>query len=96
MDTSEKKILHLTNGKEDFEQIKRGEKKKEILAYNQRWKEKLIYPCGTYKKYNFIQFQCETSQMLVEFKEIRIVKEKKSWLRSEKKFEIELGKVVFE
>ncbi len=98
MDISNKKVLKIPLKVHLFEEIKSGARKSENLKYKRIWKEKLIYPCGTFKKYDFVLFQPEdrsnSPQILVEFKGVKIVKEKKSWLRTEKYFGIELGNVV--
>ena len=100
MDISGKKILHLTTEKESFDQIKSVGKKSEYREYKKHWKEQFLYPCGTFKKYDFVLLQdrnqADDPQLLVEFRGINIVREKKSWLKTNKYFEIELGKIVEE
>lgn len=96
METS--KTLYLTLKKEFFDQIKSGEKKSEFREYKKHWIQKLMNADGTFKTYDFILFQngyhTNAPQMIVEFKGIKIIKEKTGWFRHEKYFEIELGEII--
>jgi hypothetical protein len=53
-------------------------------------------PDGTYKKYDVIHFRNgynpDSRFIVVELKEIKIIKEKVSWFRSDKYFELCLAK----
>ena len=98
MNLEDKKLLNVVVDKNDFEAIVNGERKVERLDYNKYWKEKLVYPCGTFKKYDLVSIRYENpksdDQILVSFAGINIVKEKKSWFKTEKFFVIELGNVI--
>jgi len=97
MKTTDKKVLYLTLKKEFFNQIKEGTKTSEFREYKEFWIKKLTNPDGTFKHYDLILFQngyhTDAPQMLVEFKGIKINKNKIGFLQWEKEFEIELGKV---
>lgn len=94
----EKKILFLTLKKEFYDQIKTGVKKSEFREYKPFYIKRLMNPDKSFKNYDQILFQngyqTNAPQMLVEFKGIRIIKEKVSWFYSEKYFEIELGEII--
>ena len=98
MNHSENMILYLTLKKEFFNQIKSGEKKAEYREYKPFWTKRLMNPDNTFKCYDFILFQNgyrkDAPQMLVEFKGIKIIKERTGWFRTDKYFEIELGQIV--
>jgi hypothetical protein len=92
------KTLYLTLKKEFFDQIKNGDKTSEFREYKKHWIQKLMNADGSFKTYNLILFQNgyhkNAPQMTVEFKGIKIIKEKTGWFRHEKYFEIELGKIT--
>ncbi len=93
-----KKVLFLTLKKEFYDQIKNGEKTSEFREYKKHWIQKLLNEDGSSKTYDLILFQngyqTNAPQMLVEFKRVKINKERINWFKSEKYFEIELGKVI--
>ena len=95
-----KGILFLTLKKEFYDQIKSGEKTSEFREYKKYWIQKLVNADGSFKTYDFILFQngyhSTAPQMLVEFKGIKINKNKIGFLKWEKEFEIELGEIVKE
>ena len=98
MNLSNKKILNLTLSSENYALIKSGDKKSELREYDKHWKQKFEYPCGTIKGYDFILIENETdaTKLLVEFKEIKIITEKKGWFGTNKYYKIELGKTIEE
>ena len=93
-----KKVLFLTLKKEFYDQIKSGEKISEFREYKKHWFQKLLNEDGSFKTYDLILFQngyhTNAPRMLVVFKSIKIIKERINWFKSEKYFEIELGKVI--
>lgn len=97
MITKDKKILYLTLKKQFFEEIKEGTKTSEFREYKEHWIKKLTNPDGTFKHYDLILFQNgyrkDAPQMLVEFKGIKIKRNMSGFLKWEKEFEIDLGKV---
>ncbi len=98
METS--KTLYLTLKKEFFDQIKSGDKTSEFREYKKHWIQKLMNTDGSFKTYDLILFQngyhTNAPRMWVEFKEVKIVKERKGLFKVEREFEIELGKIVKE
>jgi hypothetical protein len=90
--------LYLTLKKEWFDQILAGTKTSEYREYKEFWIKRLANPDGTYKKYNVIHFRNgynpDSRYMAVELKEIKIFKEKINWFKSEKNFELVLGKIL--
>jgi hypothetical protein len=98
MNLSNKKIVNLTLSSENYALVKSDEKKSELREYDKNWKQKFEYPCGTIKSYDFILIENETdtTKLLVEFKGIKIIPEKKGWFGSKKYYEIELGKTIKE
>lgn len=93
-----KKILFLTLEKEFFDLIQSGQKDWEFRDYKEFFIKRLMNPDKTFKTYDYILFQNgyrkDARQMLVEFKGVRIVKERKGLFKTKKGFEIELGKIV--
>lgn len=93
-----KKILYIPIEKEFFDKIKTGEKDWESREYKEHWIKRLMNPDGCFKTYDYVLFQngyhTNARQMLVEFKGVKIVKERKGLFKVEKEFEIELGDVV--
>jgi hypothetical protein len=93
-----KKVLFLTLKKEFYDQIKSGEKTSEFREYKKHWIQKLMNDDGSFKTYDLILFQngyqSNAPQLLVEFKGIKIIKERINWFKSEKYFEIELGEII--
>lgn len=93
-----KKVLYLTLKREPFDQIKSGEKISEFREYKKHWIQKLMNQDGSFKTYDLILFQngyhANAPRMLVEFKGMKLIKERINWFKSEKYFEIELGKIV--
>lgn len=100
MKIPEKKVLFLTLKKEYYDQIKRGEKTSEFREYKKHWIQKLINKDGSFKTYDLIHFQngyhTNAPKMFVEFKGIKINKNKIGFLKWEKEFEIKLGEIVKE
>lgn len=98
METSEKKILFLTLKKQYFDQIKSGEKTSEFREYKPFWINRLMNEGGSFRHYDLIKFQNgyhkNAPQLIVEFKGIKINKNKINWFQSEKEFEIELGEII--
>ena len=98
MKQKNKNILFLTLKKEYFELIKRGVKKHEFREYKPYWIKRLMNPDKNFKSYDYILFQngyqSNAPQMLVEFKGIKIAKEKVNWFHTKKYFEIELGEII--
>jgi len=92
------KTLYLTLKKEFFDQIKKGDKTSEFREYKKHWIQKLMNADGSFKTYDFVLFKNgyhkNAPQMTVEFKGIKIIKEKTGWFKHEKYFEIELGKII--
>jgi hypothetical protein len=90
--------LQLTLKKEWFDQILTGTKTSEYREYKEFWIKRLMNPDGTYKKYNVIHFRNgynpDSRFMVVELKEIKIYKERINWFKSDKYFELVLGKVL--
>ncbi|PTN05627.1 hypothetical protein C8N47_12647 [Mangrovibacterium marinum] len=92
------KTLYLTIKKEYFDQIERGEKESEFREFKRHWIQKLMNANGTFKHYDLILFRNgyhkNAPQITVEFKGIRIIKQKRGWFRHQKYFEIKLGKIT--
>ncbi len=92
------KTLFLTLQKEFFDQIKSGSKKFEYREYKKYWIQRLMNADGTFKRYDFVLFRNgyhkNAPQMTVEFKGIKIIKEKIAWRSYQKYFEIELGEII--
>jgi hypothetical protein len=95
-----KKILFIPIEKEFFEKIKSGEKNWESREYKEHWIKRLMNPDKSFKTYDYVLFQNgyhkNARKMLVEFKGIKIVKERKGLFKFKKGFEIALGKIVSE
>ncbi len=98
MKPENKKILYLTLKKEYFDKILCGKKTNEFREYKPFWIKRLMNSDGSFKYYDWIHFKNgyhkNAPAMLVEFKSIKIIKEKINWFSSQKYFEIELGKIV--
>ena len=98
MKTSEEKVLYINLKKEFFDKIKSGEKDWESREYKEHWIKRLLNPDKSFKTYDLILFQngyhTNAPRMWVEFKGVKIVKERKGLFKVEKEFEIELGKIV--
>ncbi|MGC9354280.1 MAG: hypothetical protein ACP5D9_10605 [Mariniphaga sp.] len=84
--------------KEYFDLIQSGKKDWEYRDYKDFFIKRLMNPDGTFKSYDYILFQNgyqkNAPQMLVEFKSVKIVKEKQGLFKTKKGFEIALGKVI--
>lgn len=95
-----KKVLYIPIQKEHFEKIKSGEKDWESREYKEHWIKRLMNPDRSFKTYDYVLFQngyhTNAQQMLVEFKGVKIVKERKGLFKVEKEFEIELGRIIGE
>ncbi len=91
-------ILYVPIDKKWFDQIFAGTKTSEYREYKEFWIKRLMNPDGTYKKYDVIHFRNgynpDSRFIVVELKEIKIIKEKVSWFRSDKYFELVLGKIL--
>lgn len=100
MKTPEKKVLYINLKKEFFDRIKSGEKDWESREYKEHWIKRLMNADKSFKTYDLILFQNgyhnNAPRIWVEFKGIKIVKERKGLFKVEKEFEIELGKIVKE
>ncbi|SHF57969.1 hypothetical protein SAMN05444274_106256 [Mariniphaga anaerophila] len=92
------KILYLTLKKEFFDQIKRGDKTSEFREYKKYWVQRLMDADGRLIKYDFVVFRNgyhkSAQKMTVEFKGIKITRNRTDWFRHKKYFEIELGKIT--
>lgn len=98
MEKSDKvKILHLTLKKEWFNQILAGTKTSEYREYKEFWIKRLMNQDETFKTYDVIHFKNGYNKdarfMKVEFKGIKWYKEQISLFKSDKYFEILLGKI---
>lgn len=93
-----KKILFLTLEKEFFDLIQSGQKDWEYRDYKEFFITRLMNPDKTLKSYDYILFQNgyrkNARQMLVEFKGVKIVKERQGLFKTKKGFEISLGNVI--
>ena len=93
-----KKILFLTLEKEFFDLIQSGKKDWEYRDYKDFFIKRLMNPDKTFKSYDYILFQngyrTNARQMLVEFKGVKIVKERQGLFRTKKGFEIALGNII--
>ena len=98
MKESDKNILHLTLKKEFFDQIKRGEKTSEYREYKPYWIKRLMNADGRFKQFDYIHFRNgyhkNAPEFRIEFLEIEIIKKKTGYFRTEKFFEIKLGKII--
>ena len=97
MTSNKEKVLYIPLKKEFYNRIVTGEKDWESREYKEFWIKRLVNSDGSFKHYDFILFQCgyhtDAPQMLVEFKGVKINKNKIGFLKWEKEFEIALGKV---
>lgn len=93
-----KKILMLTLKKEFFIQIKSGQKTSEYREYKDFWIKRLMNTDGSFKHFDLVHFRNgyhkNAPTLLLEIKEIKIIKQKINWFSSEKVFEIVLGKII--
>ncbi|MFP4664436.1 MAG: hypothetical protein ACLFM1_08405 [Bacteroidales bacterium] len=91
------KVLFLTIKKTYFDRIESGVKTSEFRAYKPYWIKRLMNDDGSMKHYDAVLFQngynANAPRLLVELKSISIVRYKISWLKSEKLFELKLGKI---
>jgi hypothetical protein len=92
------KILHLTIKKEWFNQILAGTKTSEFREIKKYWSNRLLNKDGTFKEYDVIYFKNgfnpDSPYLIIELNEIRIFKEKISLFKSEKFYELVLGKIL--
>lgn len=97
MTSNKDKVLYIPLKKEFYNRIATGEKDWESREYKDFWIKRLVNSDGSFKHYDFILFQYgyhkDAPQMLVEFKGVKINKNKIGFLKWEKEFEIALGKV---
>lgn len=98
MNSSDKKILYLILKKQPFDQIKRGKKTSEFREHKPFWVKRLMKNDGTFKQFDLVHFKngyhTDAPTMLIEIKDIKIIKERISWFSSEKYFEIVLGRLI--
>ncbi len=95
---SRKNILYLTLKKEFFDQIKKGEKSSEYREFKTYWIKRLMNDDGSFKQFDFVDFRNgyhkNAPEFRIEFLEIEIIKKKTGYFRTEKFFEIKLGKII--
>lgn len=100
MKTPKQKVLYINLKKEFFDRIKSGGKDWESREYKEHWIKRLMNPDKSFKTYDLILFQngyhTNAPRIWIEFKGVKIVKERKGLFKVEKEFEIELGKIVKE
>ncbi len=93
-----RKILTLILKKEPFEEIKSRKKKFEYRVYKSYWIKRLMNKDGSFKQFDSVYFRNgyhkNAPTMLAEIKGIRIMKEQRNWLFSQKYFEIKLGRII--
>jgi hypothetical protein len=96
--TPNKNILHLTLKKEFFDQVKKGEKTSEYREYKPYWIKRLMNDDRSFKEFDYIYFRNgynkNAPDILIEFLGIKILKRKIGLFRTEKVFEIKLGKTL--
>lgn len=93
-----KNILHLTLKKEYFDAIESGEKTSEYREYKPYWIKRLQNTDGSFKQFDIIQFRNGYSKnapiIMVEFLNIEIIKQRISFFKKEKLFQISLGSII--
>ena len=98
MKLHDKYILHLTLKKEFFDQIKKGKKTAEYREYKPYWIKRLMNTDRSFKQFDYINFRNgyhkNAPEFLIEFLGIKIIKHKIGLLKTERVFEIKLGKII--